>query len=89
MHEKMEHEGLDLQGPRVLQIPKVSQYRDHLWQLVLHSFAHPKLILSCLPWQLPPYHLHLPFIILTTSCMFDCGLSVPWKTLAPGMESSS
>lgn len=39
----MEHE--DLHGPRVLQIPKVSQKSDHLWQLVLHSFAHPQLIL--------------------------------------------
>lgn len=34
--KKMEHELPDLQGPQVLQIPKVSQYRDQPWQHVLH-----------------------------------------------------
>lgn len=61
----MEHEGLDLQQPWVLQIPKISQYSDHLWQLVLYNFAHPQLILVqdglCPPGSCPPttctYHL--------------------------------
>lgn len=34
-------------------------------------------------WQLPPYHLHLPFVILMISCMPDCGPSRAMENISP------
>lgn len=34
-------------------------------------------------WQLSLYHLHLSFIILTTSCMLHCGLSCAMENISP------
>lgn len=34
-------------------------------------------------WQLPPYHRHLPFIILTTSCVPDRALSRAMENISP------